>query len=123
MRPLAMSHDDALAIPVQHLLKRPARRCAVDKRQSPFERSAGFVLSQAIKPRQEAPPTPMFAEKMIAECLDQIGDDRSGGGTVKKDNLIHSKRAAEPGLIDIGQPFSRRAIYQRFLEFDLGPAF
>ena len=65
----------------------------------------------------------MFSEKLIAERLDQIGDDRSCGGTVKKDNLIHSGRAAEPCLIDIGQPFSRRAIYQRFSEFDVGPLF
>ena len=71
--------------------------------------------------RQEAPTAPMFSEKLIAERLDQIGDDRSGGGPVKKDNLIHGERATEPRLIDIGKPFRRRAVYQRFLEFDVGP--
>ena len=39
---------------------------------------------------------------------------------MKKDNLIHGERAAEPCLIDISTPFSRRALYQRFLEFDIG---
>jgi hypothetical protein len=32
MGPLAVSHNDALTIPVQYFVARPARRCAVDKR-------------------------------------------------------------------------------------------
>ena len=56
--------------------------------------------------RQEAPTAPMFSEKLIAERLDQIGDDRSGGGPVKKDNLIHGERATEPRLIAISASHS-----------------
>ena len=84
-----MSNYNALTIPAEHPVTCPARRCAVDKRQSPFERCAGLVLGEAIEAREEAPPTPMFSEKTIAERLNQISDDRRGGGAVKKDNLVH----------------------------------
>jgi hypothetical protein len=49
---------------------------------------AGLVLREAVEARQEAPPTPVLPEKSIAECLDQVADDRRARRPVKKDDFV-----------------------------------
>src|SRR5690242_2458831 len=62
----------------------------------------------------------MLLEKRVAECLDKVGDDYRGRGTVKKHDLVHREGATKPCLIDVGEPLGRRIILQRSAEREVG---
>ena len=120
--PFAVSHDDALAVPPQHLVARGAGRGAVDERQPPFQWCAGLVRGYAVEPGERAlPPAPVLAEEAIGEGLDQIGHDDGARRPVEEHDLVHDRRAPEPGLVQIGLPFHRRDVGQGLAEPEIAP--
>ena len=100
--------------------KRRSRRRAVEKRQPPFAGRAGLGCRDPVHAGEwSRPPWPLASKERGIKGLDQVGDNRGLRRTVKEDNLVHRKRSAKPGLVDVAAPFGRRGVAERASEFEL----
>lgn len=107
IHPFAMSHGHPLWVPRKHLLHGRPRGTPPHTREPQVKwRKAGVNPGKA---RDRAlPPSPVSPDKLAAEVLGHIRDDRSRRWWVMEFNFIEQRGATEPDLIDLIAPFERR---------------